>query len=171
MTERISIKTREEYDSYRTIEKCEPLLHLNFDIEVNLRKEIQNELWGKDSTNVLHRRNFFLWIWERRPHVCEETGAFLGYTMQADMMSHILTRGAHIEMWNDPRNINLLTPDAHRHWETGKREKMKIWNKNKEVIAILKSDYAKLKNYKTFTGTEERKIKCPHCGGTGFLSN
>lgn len=169
MEDKVYISSREEYKKYHT--SFQPLIDSRFDLEINLRKELQNELWGKDSANILARRNFFIWVWENKQHICEESGVFLGYEMQAIFMSHILTRGAHIEMWNDPRNINILTPDNHRKWETGKREKMKIWEKNKSVIAQLKSDYSKLKTYKTFTGTEERKIKCPHCNGTGFMSN
>jgi hypothetical protein len=150
MEDLIKILTREEYFQ-KQINGVEPLLDPAFDIEINLRKQLQNELFGEDGSDPANRHVFFKWVWENRPHVCEETGAFLGYTMQAEFMSHILSRGAHVEMWHDPRNINLLVPDAHRKWETGKREKMKIWDKNKPVIARLKADYSQLKNYKTFT--------------------
>ncbi|MCJ7447934.1 MAG: hypothetical protein MUO72_09585 [Bacteroidales bacterium] len=169
--EKIIILNRDSYNFWK--ENHEPLIYPGFDIEINLRKEIQDELFGSDSANPNNRHKFFLWVWEHRNHVCEESGAFLGYTMQADFMSHILTRGAHIEMWNDPRNINLLTPDNHRKWETGKREKMRIWDKNKVIIAQLKSEYSKLKTYTNFPSPENndlKAVKCPHCGGTVFVN-
>jgi len=150
MKDKIHIATRDHYDEVRKLKGIQPLIDSDFDIEIHLRKQIQDELWGSDQTNILHRRNFFLWVWEQKMHICEESGAFLGPDMSAEFMSHILTRGAHVEMWNDPRNINILTPDNHRKWETGKREKMKIWDKNKETIAQLKSDYSKYKTYQTF---------------------
>jgi hypothetical protein len=171
MTDRIKILTREDYDRYDKMPLVNPLLDPGFDIEINLRKHIQDELWGSDSANVSSRHNFFLWVWERKPHVCEETGAFLGYSMQAEFMSHILSRGAHEEMCFDPRNINLLVPDMHRKWETGKREKMKICDKNKEVVTLLKADYSQLKTYQAFPKeiiSETQILKlfiCPHCGG------
>lgn len=155
MRDKLHIATREHYDEVRKLKGIEPLIDPDFDIEIHLRKQIQDELWGDDQTNMLHRRNFFLWVWEHKMHICEETGTFLGAHMSAEFMSHILTRGAHVEMWNDPRNINILTPDSHRKWETGKREKMKIWNKNREIIAQLKSDYSKYKTYQTYQ-TEQR---------------
>jgi hypothetical protein len=158
MRDKIHIATREHYDEVRKLKGIEPLIDPDFDIEIHLRKQIQDDLWGSDQTNILHRRNFFLWIWEHKMHICEETGTFLGAQMSAEFMSHILTRGAHVEMWNDPRNINILTPDSHRKWETGKREKMKIWDKNKETIAQLKSDYAKYKTYQTFP-TDQPELK------------
>lgn len=158
MKDKIQITTREHYDEVRKLKGIEPLIDPDFDIEIHLRKQIQDELWGDDQTNILHRRNFFLWVWEHKMHICEETGTFLGAQMSAEFMSHILTRGAHVEMWNDPRNINILTPDSHRKWETGKREKMKIWDKNKETIAQLKSDYAKYKTYQTFPKDRTERI-------------
>lgn len=151
--EKIKILTRSEYDH-----ECSLVTHIGhdvilnpvFEIEINLRKKIQDEIWGDDPEKVENRHRFFLWIWERKQHICEETGAYLGEKMQADFMSHILSRGAHIEMWNDPRNINILSPDSHRKWETGKKEKMKIWDKNKEIIRTLKIEYSRYKPYNTF---------------------
>jgi hypothetical protein len=155
MEDLIKILTREDYIKSQ-INGVEPLLDPAFDIEINLRKQLQNELFGEDGSDPFNRRAFFKWVWENRPHVCEETGAFLGYTMQAEFMSHILSRGAHIEMWHDPRNINLLVPDAHRKWETGKREKMKIWDKNKVIVARLKADYSQLKTYNAFPAEKSK---------------
>ena len=193
MTELIYIGNRESYEIWSATH--EVLIDSRFDVEVNFRKEMQNELFGTED-NIQNRHKLFIWLWERKPHVCEETGAFLGDGMQAIFMSHILTRGAHIEMWNDPRNINILTPDNHRKWEVGKREKMRIWDKNKETTARLKSDYSKLKNYNTFpiyepveiaqdmsetfnkiskikfpikNSDEDKTILCPHCNKHIFV--
>lgn len=162
MSERIKISSREEYEA-QVKAGAEPLLDSAFDLDIELRVAIQDELFGSQD-NDGNRHNFFIWLWQRKVHVCEETGAFLGHTMHAEYMSHILTRGAHVEMWNDPRNINVLAREAHRKWETGKREKMRIWDKNKEVIATLKAEYSKLKPYNVFPKESNPPKLCPHCG-------
>ena len=59
----------------------------------------------------------------------------------ATYCSHILTRGAHPEMANDPRNINILCFKHHLIWENGKREQMRIYPANMLRIEELKQDY------------------------------
>lgn len=151
------LETIEEYN-IEVMEGEIPLIDPSFDLEINLRKKVQDSLFGEED-NMDNRNKFFLWVWEHKPHVCEETGTYLGFKMQAIFMSHILTRGAHIEMWNDPRNINILSPDSHRRWETGKRESMRIYKKNCETISILKAEYAKLKRYKVFEDKNKKEKK------------
>jgi hypothetical protein len=155
---RTEIKTQIEYDRFITT-GCEPLIDSGFDIDINLRVEIQKKMFGGNPELPEVRNKFFRWVWDRKVHVCEETKAFLGHDMKAEFMSHILSRGAHIEMAFDPRNINILSPDAHREWESGKREKMYIFAKNKDLVALLKADYAELKNYNTFPEEKSKEAE------------
>lgn len=136
----------------------EPLIDSAFDLDIHVRRQVQDSLFGSDCTDINNRHKFFLFVWDNKPHICEETGTYLGQTMRAEYMSHILSRGAHIEMWNDPRNINILSPESHRKWETGKKEKMRIWDKNKEIISRLKSEYANLKPYITISDREPDRL-------------
>lgn len=147
--EPVQISNKDEYFAAEA-EGFSVLLDDRFNIDISLRKQLQDEIFGEDGSDPKCRERFFRWIWERKMHVCEETGAFIGHVYRAEFMSHILSRGAFIEMWNDPRNINLLSPAAHREWETGKKEKMRIWPKNKDLIAKLKAEYSGLKKYNKF---------------------
>jgi hypothetical protein len=41
----------------------------------------------------------------------------------------------------DPRNVNILSFEAHQKWETGKQTEMNIYPMNKLIINLLKKDY------------------------------
>ncbi len=144
---RTKVSTRLEYNNLLS-EGVEPLLDPFIDMDIKLRVEIQSELFGSNS-DPKARDKFFHWVWEHKPQLCEEHNLPLEF-YKAEFMSHILSRGAHIEMALDPRNINILCSRAHRKWETGDRRSMKIYNRNMEVIEILKSDYSQLKPYNKF---------------------
>lgn len=141
----INITTREEYDIC-TARGHEPLVDTkNFVIDISLRVEIQKEIFG----HCTHGRGnipqanerFFRWVWEHKPHICEETMQPLR-NYSAVHCSHILTRGAYPEMAHDPRNINLLCFEMHNKWENGKREEMRIFKKNEKIIETLKKEYS-----------------------------
>ena len=115
----------------------EPLIDERFSLEIHLRVEIQREIFGTD------HEKFYRWMWEHRPHICEETMQPLrGYS--AAYVSHILTRGAHPEMAHDPRNINILCLEAHHRWEFGQRVGMRIYESNQLKIQQLKQEYSRL---------------------------
>ncbi len=144
----IEITERCEYD-YCVGRGFEPLLDTkNFHIEINLRIAIQRELFGHCTHgrgNVLQaNERFFRWVWEHKPHQCEETMRPLP-TYSAVYCSHILTRGAFPEMAHDPRNINILCFEMHNKWENGKREEMRIYAKNQAIIEQLKTEYQQAK--------------------------
>lgn len=145
-------------EPYLLTERCEydyciqrgfqPLLDINnFTMDIRLRVEIQRELFGHC---VFGRGNipqanerFFRWVWEHKPHRCEETMRPLA-NYSAVYCSHILTRGAHPEIAHDPRNINILSFESHNRWENGDREKMRIYPANVRLIELLKSEYQTL---------------------------
>lgn len=142
----IKIETREEYN-YCTSKGFEPLLDARFEMKISLRVQIQKELfgrgvYGKDVAQA--NEKFFRWVWEHKPHRCEETFRPLDH-YSAVYCSHILTRGAYPEMATDPRNINILCYEMHNKWETGKRYEMRIYEKNMETIEKLKKEYSQLK--------------------------
>lgn len=122
----------------------EPLLDMkNFILDIRLRIEIQQRLfgrgvYGRDTMQANER--FFRWVWNHRPHICEETMRPLA-NYSAVYCSHILSRGAFPEMATDPRNINILCLEAHTRWEHGNRETMRIFARNKRIIEILKYEY------------------------------
>jgi hypothetical protein len=130
---RVLVKTQEQYNEYVKA-GFNPLLDwFHFTIEINLRVNIQSILFKNDIA-------FYHWIWEHKPHICEETMQPL-HNYSAVYVSHILSRGAHTEMRHDPRNANLLSFDQHQIWENGKRQRMRIFEINKIVINILKNEY------------------------------
>ena len=138
---------RDEYD-YCIQRGYNPLLDLrNFRMDIRLRVEIQRELFGHC---VFGRGNipqanerFFRWVWDNKPHRCEETMKPLP-SYSAVYCSHILTRGAHPEIAHDPRNINILCFEAHNRWENGDRKTMRIYPANVRLIELIKSEYQQL---------------------------
>lgn len=139
------ITIREEYDYCRQ-RNIEPLAHPSFHIEINLRVQIQRELFGMVSVhkNIAQaNQRFYEWAWEHSRHYCEECMLPLRQ-YSAGHISHILTRGAHIEMAHDFRNKNILCAKHHAQWETGDRKSMRIYTKNAMTIDELRNDYKQL---------------------------
>lgn len=129
----------------------EPLIDTtNIQIEISLRVEIQKKLFGhceigRGDIPAANQR-FFKWVWEHKPHYCEECLRPLN-KFAAIYCSHILTRGAHPEMAHDARNINILCPEHHCTWESATtRKAMRIYSKNIRMIETLKNEYSQLKN-------------------------
>lgn len=146
-TSKIQITERCEYD-YCVAHGYEPLIDIkNFQIDIRLRVDIQRELFGhcvfgRGDVPVANQR-FYKWVWEHKPHRCEETMRPL-YNYSATFISHILARGAFPEMAHDPRNVNVLCWQMHERWEHGDRERMRIYAGNMRIIEMLKNEYAKL---------------------------
>lgn len=147
MTQPVLITERWEYD-YCVSRGFEPLIDTKFQLDIRLRVEIQRELFGhcvfgRGDIPVANQR-FFRWMWEHKPHRCEETMRPL-YNYSAVYISHILTRGAHPEMAHDPRNINILCAEMHEKWENGNRREMRIYPGNMRIIEQMKKEYRELK--------------------------
>ena len=138
---------RDEYD-YCIQRGYNPLLDIrNFRMDIRLRVAIQRELFGHcgfGRGNIPQaNERFFRWVWDNKPHRCEETMKPLP-SYSAVYCSHILTRGAHPEIAHDPRNINILCFEAHNRWENGDRKTMRIYPANVRLIELIKSEYQQL---------------------------
>ena len=142
------ITDRDEYQ-YCIQSGFQPLLDIrNFRLEIGLRVEIQREIFGhcvfgRGDIPAANER-FFRWVWEHKPHQCEETMRPLA-NYSAVYCSHILTRGSHPEIAHDPRNINILSFESHNRWENGDRENMRIYPGNMRLIELMKTEYQSLK--------------------------
>ena len=142
------ITDRDEYQ-YCIQRGFQPLLDIrNFRLEIGLRVEIQREIFGhcvfgRGDIPAANER-FFRWVWEHKPHQCEETMRPLA-NYSAVYCSHILTRGSHPEIAHDPRNINILSFECHNRWENGDRENMRIYPGNMRLIELMKAEYQSLK--------------------------
>ena len=132
------IETREQYDVLRQ-RGCEPLTDKRLEIDHSLRVSIQRELFGRGHTPAENGR-FYRWVWAHKPHFCEECGKPLG-AYSATYISHIISRGAAPEKSHDPRNTNILCFRCHSTWENGRREQMRIYEKNQKTIELLKNEY------------------------------
>lgn len=145
--EPILLTDREEYQFVTDRGVCPLLDYKRFTMDIRLRVEIQRELFGHC---VFGRGNipqanerFFRWVWEHKPHQCEETLRPLP-SYSAVYCSHILTRGSHPEIAHDPRNINILCFEMHNRWENGDRERMRIYPANMRLIELMKTEYQQL---------------------------
>lgn len=112
-----------------------------FYLPIDVRIEAQNIIFGKFEKGIQRANNaFYLHCWEWLPHICEETIRPLNKYSSVHV-SHILTKGAHPEMAHDPRNVNILTLECHNKWENGRREEMRIYDKNMRTIEKLLKEY------------------------------
>lgn len=139
--EPVAITTRAEYDLCKA-HGIEPLVDRRFAMDIRLRVEIQQEIFGTGHTPQENER-FYRFCWEHYPHQCAETMRPLKQ-YSATYVSHILTRGAHPEMAHDPRNVNILCFEQHNRWENGDRRNMRIFAGNQIIIEQLKREYAEL---------------------------
>lgn len=145
--EPILLTERYEYE-YCVALGFEPLLDIrNFRLDIRLRVEIQRELFGHcvfgRGTVPQANERFFRWIWEHKPHQCEECLKPL-HNYSAVYCSHILTRGAYPEAAHDARNINILCFEHHSQWENGDKRKMRIYPANMRLIELMKKEYQEL---------------------------
>ena len=139
------IETRAEYD-YCMARGIQPLAHSRFAVEINLRVQIQRELFGMASIDrdvIKANQKFYEFCWEHSKHYCEECMMPLRQ-YSAGHISHILTRKAHPEMAHDYRNKNILCAKHHAQWETGDRTSMRIYTGNQKLIEQMMSDYQNL---------------------------
>lgn len=124
----------------------EPLLsNKYFVLDIKLREMIQKKMFGhcvigRGSNIMAANERLFRWVWDHKPHYCEECLKPLK-DFSAVYCSHIVSRGAFPEMAHDPRNINILCFKHHNEWENGSRERMRIYPGNKRIIAELMKDY------------------------------
>lgn len=142
------ITDRDEYQ-YCIQRGFQPLLDIrNFRLEIRLRVEIQRKIFGHCITGrgniTAANERFFRWVWDHKPHQCEETMKPL-HNYSAVYCSHILTRGSHPEVAHDPRNINILSFESHNRWENGDRQNMRIYPGNMRLIELMKTEYQSLK--------------------------
>lgn len=143
----LQINTVAEYE-YIKSRGFEPLTDIFlFILPIRLRVDIQRQLFGEFQLNtgdvVSANQRFYHWVWEHKPHFCEETTQPL-YHYSAVHVSHIISRGARPDMAHDPRNVNILTFDAHSTWESSQRQRMRIYPYNKYIINLLKNEYSAL---------------------------
>lgn len=139
---------RDEYQ-YCINRGYNPLIDIkHFTMDIRLRVEIQRELFGHCITgrgaNIMAaNERFFRWVWELKPHRCEECLKPLR-NYSAVYCSHILTRGAFPEAAHDARNINILCFEHHSEWENGNKTKMRIYPGNVKIIELIKNEYGSL---------------------------
>ena len=144
----IYLNSKDEYN-YVVSRGYEPLMDFQFYVNIRLRVEIQNNLFGTPEIgkkNIpLANQKFYEWVWNSKQHICEEFMVPLS-GFSAKFISHIITRGSHPEMAHDPRNVNILSFKAHQMWEDSvKRKKMRIYPMNIEIMELLINDYQNLR--------------------------
>lgn len=105
-----------------------------------LRVSIQCALFGKYSEQA--KQKFYRWVYNHKTNICENCGKPLTNYSSANI-SHIISRGASVNMALDPRNVNLLCFQCHSKWETGNRKEMIIYSKNQKTIKLLRDEYKK----------------------------
>lgn len=142
----IKVDTQWEFD-YILERGYDPLADWKkFELSNSLRVEIQRRIFGqsfisKGSNIVEANQRFYRYMWETKPHICEECGKPLEHYSSV-FISHIISRGSKPEAAHDPRNINILCFKDHDRWEQETtRKSMKIYKINIKIIQLIKADY------------------------------
>ena len=138
----IHITSQTEYD-YIKSRGYEPLINWQmFQMDIKLRVNIQRELFGAAGFQQENQK-FYKWCWDNKPHYCEETAIPL-QNYSSVFISHIISRGADRRMSIDPRNINILSFEMHRMWESSRNINMNVYRMNQHIINLLKKDYIEI---------------------------
>lgn len=84
---------------------------------------------------ILIMRNFFLEIWNKRPHKSEISGDYLGKEAMSTYFHHILPKNKYPEASLDEENIILLTLEEHESVEFNIYKYEEI-NKRRDALKI-----------------------------------
>ena len=113
--------------------------------KTRVNRQLRNERLEKRREQIRLDEAPYEEVFNSKSPFCEETGQPLNTEFRDEegdiiarwQYSHILTKKAYPEFRNNPKNFNRLSYEAHQQWEFGDREKMKIYNKNQEIIQEL----------------------------------
>lgn len=136
--DRIRIEDLECYE-YAKKKGYEPLSDIRFEMDINLRLDIQRRLFGTGHSPAENER-FYRFCWDVYPHYCQECMKPLR-EYSSTYISHIKTRGSHPELAHDCRNVNILCFECHSKWENGNKKQMRIYPKNQRIIRELYKEY------------------------------
>lgn len=86
------------------------------------------EVYRKNSKPKKYKKTgeleFFVEIWNERPHYCVKCSKWLGNDLKPIFFSHIKSKGAYPELRKDKDNIELLCAECHHIYEFGDRSKL-----------------------------------------------
>lgn len=77
-----------------------------------IKAEAKKELLKKD-------REFYMTVWNKRPHLCNFCKCSLGYEPRTYHFDHILEKEVYPEYRHEPKNIQLLCLDCHNSKTSG----------------------------------------------------
>jgi len=90
----------------------------------------------KNVVDIQQMISFFLELWKRKQHYCENCGAWLGNTPHTYMFDHILEKQHYPELKYEEDNIMLLCLSCH-----DKKSRRFITEKIKERIEEVKTKF------------------------------
>ena len=67
----------------------------------------------QNKEHFIEMRNFFLSIWKKRPHRCENCDAHLGSEPLSYMFDHVLEKSKYPDLRYEEENICMLCLDCH----------------------------------------------------------
>ena len=92
----------------------------------------------KNNERVIIQREFFLSIWKKRPHRCENCDAHLGSEPLSYMFDHILEKSKYPDLRYEEENICMLCLDCHSD-----KTNCKLSDFMKEKIKKIKEIFGK----------------------------
>lgn len=91
------------------------------------KKVVSQEQLDQDTEDATKMWDFFMTIWDSKPHICEETGKYLGMEPKWTHFHHLLFKQTYPQYKYEGWNIMLLHPDVHilAHQDIDKTPKVK----------------------------------------------
>lgn len=77
------------------------------------KSSIMSKKLDKSSSKFLDMRQFFLSIWNKRPHRCENCNSYLGNEPLSYMFDHVLEKSKYPDLKYEEENICMLCLDCH----------------------------------------------------------
>lgn len=75
--------------------------------------EKQREKWSKRKVRALLLNELYQKVWQKRQHICESCGKWLGEEIRITFFDHLLEKSSYPEYEFDENNIFLCCWDCH----------------------------------------------------------
>lgn len=95
----------------------------------------KNKEFVQNNNQLSDMKQFFLYIWKKRPHESEVSSIYLGKEPMSTYFHHILPKNKYLESCFDEENIIILTLEEHSNVENDIYKYEEV-NKRREQLIL-----------------------------------
>jgi hypothetical protein len=100
----------------------------------NKKSSLLSQKLDKSPSKFLEMRQFFLSVWDKRPHRSEVSDTYLGKEPMSTYFHHILPKEKYPEACLDEENIILLTLEEHSNVENDMYKYEEVNDRRKHLL-------------------------------------